>query len=248
MSREHEKEILRAGVEQSGITLSEKQADQFLDYYDLLIDWNKKINLTAITDFEQVVFKHFADSTSLLSVIEIPDQSSLIDVGTGAGFPGIPLKIVRPDLKITLCDSLNKRVGFLNEVISSLNLNAENNSVQAIHARAEELARDSSYRSCYDYAVSRAVSNISVISEYCVPFLKVNGMFAAYKSSGLSAEVQEFGKGLEKLNAELLEVKEFQMRGAGEIADRAFALIRKTGETPDQYPRRSGIPEKRPLK
>ena len=248
MSREHEKYILRAGVEQSGITLTEKQADQFLDYYDLLVEWNKKINLTAITDFEQVVFKHFADSTSLLSVLNLPHQSSLIDVGTGAGFPGIPLKIARPDLHITLCDSLNKRVGFLNEVIKSLKLDSEGGSIQAIHARAEELARDLSYRGSFDYAVSRAVSNISVISEYCVPFLKVDGIFAAYKSTGLSAEMQEFGGGLDKLNAALLDIKEFQMKGAGETADRAFALVRKTDVTPEQYPRRSGIPEKRPLK
>ena len=248
MNQINQKEILYEGIKQTGIILSEYQAEQFLKYYELLIEWNQKINLTAITEFEQVVVKHFADSVSLLSAIEIPVHASMIDVGTGAGFPGIPLKIVRPDLNITLLDSLNKRVGFLNEIISSIHLEDTEGDIQAIHGRAEELSRSSLYRGQYDFAVSRAVSNISVISEYCIPFLKVNGIFAAYKSGGFAEEKLLYENGIKKLNAEIDFTKEFQITGANETADRTFVIIRKTDLTPDQYPRRSGIPEKRPLK
>lgn len=247
MNFENQKEVLLAGMRQTGIVLSDDQILKFLDYYAMLMDWNQKMNLTAITDYEEVVMKHFVDSTSLLSVIKIPAQSSLIDVGTGAGFPGIPLKIVRPDLNVVLLDSLNKRVSFLNEVISSLKLDTEND-ITAIHGRAEDISREKLYRESFDFAVSRAVSNISVISEYCVPFLKVNGLFAAYKSSGITEELQQYGFGLEKLCAVIEKVETFEITGEKERAERSFVLIRKTGKTPDQYPRRSGIPEKRPLK
>lgn len=179
------------------IYLEQKQIDQFLEFYELLIKWNSFMNLTSITEFSEVIKKHYVDSISLVKAI--PDltekQYSLIDVGTGAGFPGIPLKIVFPELKITLLDSLNKRVQFLNEVICLLNLN----QIDAIHGRAEDFAKPGRLRESYDICVSRAVANLSVLAEYCIPFVKKNGYFVAYKSEKILEEYESAKKALDIL-------------------------------------------------
>ena len=223
--------------------LDKEKMEQFLQYYDLLLEWNQKINLTAITEFRQVVIRHFVDSLSICRLISPESGQKMIDVGTGAGFPGIPIKIMFPSLNITLLDSLGKRVTFLQAVIEKLNLK----KIEAIHGRAEELARMDDYRGEYDYAVSRAVSNISTIAEYCVPFLKKNGCFIAYKSMELEKELSNHQGSLQKLGAELVQVDKFKIEDDDNSMERAFAVIKKIDETPEKYPRRSGIPEKRPL-
>lgn len=172
------------------ITLSEQQKRQFLTFYEMLVEKNKVMNLTAITEFEEVIEKHFLDSVSLGAVMDLSEKISVLDLGTGAGFPGIPLKIVFPNLKITLADSLNKRIGFLNEVIEELQLEG----ITAIHARAEELARNEDYREQFDLCVSRAVANLSTLSEYCLPFVSLSGKFVSYKSGDIMEEVEEAKK------------------------------------------------------
>ena len=174
------KEKITSAVGELGINLSDTQVDQFYDYYEILIQWNKVMNLTGITELSDVVYKHFTDSLSLVKVVEGlgEEERSLIDVGTGAGFPGIPLKIVFPKLSVVLLDSLNKRIKFLQEVIEQLNLK----EIRAVHGRAEDFGQQKDYREKFDYCVSRAVANTSTLVEYCIPFVKVGGAFIAYKS------------------------------------------------------------------
>ena len=174
-------------LEEFDIVLSSFQVDQFLTYYELLIEKNKVMNLTAITDFEEVLKKHFIDSLSLVKVCDLKDDISLLDVGTGAGFPGIPLKIAFPALKVTLLDSLNKRVNFLQEVIESLELD----DIEALHGRAEDFAKPNLMREQFDFCVSRAVANLSTLSEYCLPYVKIGGEFISYKSGEITEEMKE---------------------------------------------------------
>lgn len=234
---------LKEEVKQMGIELTDHQIDQFYNYYELLIHWNSMVNLTAITQMEEVVTKHFVDSLSLKKIIVDIDQSSrkLIDVGTGAGFPGIPLKIVFPELEVTLLDSLNKRVKFLNEVIENLQLEG----ITAIHGRAEDLGRDNVSRETYDLCVSRAVANLATLSEYCMPFVKTGGYFVPYKSGKLEEELG-IGKGaVKKLSGEIEEILTFSLPNADE---RCLVKIRKTGPMSKKYPRKAGMPSKEPLK
>ena len=224
------------------IELSEKQAEQFEQYYEMLIAKNEVMNLTAITEFEEVVQKHFIDSVMIKEVREPGDNEKWIDVGTGAGFPGIPLKIVYPQLQVTLLDSLNKRVKFLQEVISTLGLT----KIEVIHGRAEDYAKNVDYREKFDLCVSRAVANLSTLSEYCLPYVRVNGFFISYKSGEIEEELKESEYAIQTLGGELEDVVKFQLPET-EI-HRSFVKIRKKRNTAKKYPRKAGLPSKEPIK
>ena len=229
------------GLESLGIVLSEKQIAQFLTFYELLVEWNSFMNLTAITEFEEVVQKHFLDSLALIKACDLKDQT-LIDVGTGAGFPGIPLKIAFPELKVTLLDSLNKRINFLNTVIETLGLK----KVETIHGRAEDFAKNKDYREKYDLCVSRAVSNLTTLSEYCLPFVKVNGSFISYKSEKLTEELKEADNAISILGGQVGDQVELTLPDSDIY--RNLLIINKVKNTPGKYPRKAGLPSKEPLK
>lgn len=229
----------RNSMNSIGIELTDSQLNAFETYYDMLIDRNKVMNLTAITEFDEVMDKHFLDSVYLFRSIKLEADYKLIDIGTGAGFPGIPLKIVFPELKITLLDSLNKRVGFLNDVIEELNLN----DIEAIHGRAEDIARDKAYRASYDIAVSRAVANLSTLSEYCLPFVKIGGKFVSYKSGDCADEVDNAKAAIHLLGGKINKIDEFSYSNNS----RSFIVIDKVMNTSNKYPRKAGLPSKKPL-
>lgn len=229
----------RNSMNSIGIELTDSQLNAFETYYDMLIDRNKVMNLTAITEFDEVMDKHFLDSVYLFRSIKLEANYKLIDIGTGAGFPGIPLKIVFPELKITLLDSLNKRVGFLNDVIDELNLN----DIEAIHGRAEDIARDKAYRASYDIAVSRAVANLSTLSEYCLPFVKIGGKFVSYKSGDCADEVDNAKAAIHLLGGKINKIDEFSYSNNS----RSFIVIDKVMNTSNKYPRKAGLPSKKPL-
>lgn len=223
------------------ISLNDIQLQQFIDYYELLMEWNQVMNLTAITDYEEVVVKHFMDSLSLAAFCDIINMKSCIDVGTGAGFPGIPLKILFPDKKLTLLDSLNKRVKFLNHIISELKLD----NVTAIHGRAEDVARMAIHREKYDLCVSRAVAHLNVLSEYCIPFVKPDGYFISYKSDKGIEEAEQSKNAIIKLGGLLERTECFCLPDTD--MKRVFVLIKKVKRTNEKYPRKSGLPSKEPL-
>lgn len=226
--------------EQAGFTFSDLQKRQFYTFYNMLIDKNKVMNLTGITEFTEVVEKHFLDSIYLNHVTDLDQPVKIIDLGTGAGFPGIPLKIAFPEIEITLVDSLNKRIHFIEEVIEELGLI----SIYAVHARAEELARNSEYREKFDLCVSRAVANLSTLEEYCLPFVHIGGKFISYKSGEIEEEVQESKKACFLLGGKLKEVYKFDL----EESKRSFVVVEKVKTTPKTYPRKAGTPSKMPLK
>lgn len=229
----------RNSMNSIGIELTDSQLNAFETYYDMLIDRNKVMNLTAITEFDEVMDKHFLDSVYLFRSIKLEADYKLIDIGTGAGFPGIPLKIVFPELKITLLDSLNKRVGFLNDLIEELNLN----DIEAIHGRAEDIARNKAYRASYDIAVSRAVANLSTLSEYCLPFVKIGGKFVSYKSGDCADEVDNAKAAIHLLGGKINKIDEFSYSNNS----RSFIVIDKVMNTSSKYPRKAGLPSKKPL-
>lgn len=226
------------------ISLSERQLNQFYLYYELLIKWNEVMNLTAITEMNQVVTKHFIDSLSLIKIVDNLASTgfSIIDIGTGAGFPGIPLKIAFPNIKITLLDSLNKRVRFLDEVIGKLNLE----DIETVHGRAEDLGRDKKYRESFDLCVSRAVANLSTLIEYCLPFVKKDGLFISYKSGKIEEELSQAKTALKILGGEIMNTITFQLPRAD--GERCLIKIKKVRNTPNKYPRKSGLPGKEPLR
>lgn len=228
---------------QIGVTLSEKQMEQFFQYYEMLIQWNEVMNLTAITEMDQVVTKHFVDSMSLVKAVsELGSKEiRIMDLGTGAGFPGIPLKIAFPHLKITLLDSLNKRINFLNEVIEVLGLQ----NVETCHGRAEDFGHRKEYREQYDLCASRAVANLSTLTEYCLPFVKVGGQFVSYKSGNVDNELKESSKAIKILGGEAGKVCSFVLPGT-DFA-RTLVPIKKIKMTGNKYPRKAGTPSKEPL-
>lgn len=234
--------VLTKKVKELSIVLNDKQIQQFEQYYNILVEWNKVMNLTAITEYEEVIEKHFLDSLTIVDAINMEKIETLIDVGTGAGFPGIPLKIAFPHLKVTLLDSLNKRIKFLNEVIDLLDLD----DIKAIHGRAEDYAKQAEYREQYDICVSRAVANLATLSEYCLPYVKVDGLFVPYKSGEIDEELKSSEKAVSILGGKVEEVVKFQLPGTN--IGRSFVKIHKIKETKKKYPRKAGMPMKEPLK
>ena len=222
-----------------GIELSDEQLEQFLTYYEMLIEKNKVMNLTAITDFDEVLEKHFEDSLSLIQAVDLEKSQAVMDLGTGAGFPGIPLKIAFPNLQITLADSLNKRILFLDDVIRELGLTG----IDTVHGRGEDLAKNSDYREKFDLCVSRAVANLSTLSEYCLPFVKIGGKFISYKAGECDEEVAASKSSIFLLGGKISDIKKFELGESG----RAFVIIDKVSGTPKKYPRKAGTPSKDPL-
>lgn len=228
-------------IEALGLSISEYQLDQFMRYYDLLTEWNSFMNLTAITEFDEVCKKHFVDSVSLCKAFDLSKEQTLIDVGTGAGFPGIPLKIMFPTLKITLLDSLGKRIKFLNEVISVLGLK----NVEAIHGRAEDYAKPALLREKFDFCVSRAVANLATLSEYCLPFVKRDGYFVSYKSDRIMEEKSAAEHAIFVLGGVIDREVDFNLPDSDIY--RNLCIIRKQKNTPSKYPRKAGTPSKEPI-
>lgn len=224
-----------------GICLTDRQTEQFLKYYEMLAEWNGFMNLTAITEYEEVMKKHFVDSVSLIKAFDVTKPVSIIDVGTGAGFPGLVLKIAFPNLEITLLDSLNKRIHFLNEVIERLALK----EIKTIHGRAEDFAKPGKLREKYDLCVSRAVANLSTLSEYCLPFVKKGGFFISYKSEKISEEVKAAQGAISLLGGEVKEQVEFYLPNSDIY--RNLLVIEKIKACPAKYPRKAGLPAKEPL-
>lgn len=229
------------GLESLDIACSKEQINQFLKFYEMLIEKNKVMNLTAITEFEDVIEKHFLDSLSLVKCMDLTQSLRVLDLGTGAGFPGIPLKIAFPELEIVLMDSLNKRVVFLKEVIEELGFSG----ISAVHGRAEEMAGKREYREQFDLCVSRAVANLSSLSEYCIPFVKVGGSFVSYKSGKVEEEVSQAEKAISVLGGAMVKVEKFTLTGTE--ASRSLIKIRKKKKTPKGYPRKAGTPSKSPI-
>lgn len=224
-----------------GIALSEKQIEQFLAYYEMLVEWNQVMNLTAITEYDEVMKKHFVDSVSLIKAFDVTKSVSVIDVGTGAGFPGLALKIAYPNLEVTLLDSLNKRIQFLNAVIEKLGLTG----ITTVHGRAEDFAKAGKLREKFDLCVSRAVANLSTLTEYCLPFVKVGGQFISYKSEKITEEFLLAEKAIKILGGETKNQVAFSLPDS-DIYRNLF-IIEKVKETPKKYPRKAGLPGKEPL-
>ena len=223
------------------MNLTDEQSEKFEKYYDLLIDWNKKINLTSITERGEVWVKHFEDSLSIARIIDMYSIDSVIDVGTGAGFPGIPLKLVYPHIKLTLLDSLDKRIRFLEEVIEELSLD----NVLTVHGRAEDFGRDPLYREKYDLCVSRAVASLPVLSELCIPFVRTGGSFIAYKSERAMEELDDSNKAISLMGGMIGSTERFSL--TGNDYNRTLIKIDKVEHTSDKYPRRAGVPNKKPI-
>lgn len=231
---------------QLNITLAENQLNQLKEYYNVLVEQNQYMNLTAITEYEDVLLKHYVDCLAVYVVPEFVKLAAagakMIDVGTGAGFPGVPLKIAFPELKVDLLDSLNKRIQFLNQVIDILGLS----DINAYHGRAEDFAKLSNYREQYDLCVSRAVANLTTLSEYCLPFIKKGGYFIALKSGEIQEELNSSKKAINILGGSMIKVQHFVLPESD--IERSFVVIKKVQETPKKYPRKAGLPSKEPIK
>ena len=239
--RNYDTTAFEQGLEKLGISLDQKQIEQFLQYYEILVEWNKVMNLTGITEFEEVIVKHFLDSLAIVKVCDMNKVSTIIDVGTGAGFPGVPLKIAFPHLEVVLLDSLRKRITFLEDVVQQLGLV----DITMMHGRAEEFARKSEYREQFDLSVSRAVANLSTLGEYCLPFVKVGGEFISYKSGKIAEEVEQAQKAIEVLGGENISSEVFNLLDTD--MERSFVRIKKQDKTPSRYPRKAGQPSEEPI-
>ena len=226
--------------ENINLEISLEDANKFYKYMKLLLEWNEKINLTAITEENEVIIKHFIDSLTIYKYLN--EAKSIIDVGTGAGFPGIPIKILNKEIDITLMDSLNKRINFLNEVVKNLNLER----ISCIHSRAEELGRDKKFREKYDVAVSRAVANMSTLVEYLLPFVKVGGMCICMKGSSIDEELKEAEKAIKMIGGKVEKVEKIVLPNSD--YERNIVIIRKINNTNSKFPRKAGIPKKEPIK
>lgn len=236
------RELLISGAKNYGIDLDDEKVEKFFKYMNLLKSWNEKINLTAITEDEEIIKKHFLDSISIVKTNLIKDNVSIIDVGTGAGFPGIPIKIVMPNVKVLLLDSLQKRVNFLNEVIFELKLEG----IEAVHSRAEDAARIEKYREKFDIATARAVAHMSILSEYCMPFVKVNGYFIAMKGPSIDEEINESKNAIGTLGGKLKNIIETTIPEYD--ANHKLIVVEKIKETDKKYPRKPSQIEKKPIK
>ena len=235
------RDFLMDKLKETGFELSQSEqlTERFDRYAEMLVDWNEKINLTAITAPDEIVIKHFVDSLLLLKAYDVPKGASMIDVGTGAGFPSVPVAMVRDDIQLTLMDSLNKRINFLKELSEALGVNAE-----CVHARAEEFGNKPEYREQYDVACARAVAHLRELSEYCLPFVKVGGAFVALKSVGLEQELEEAKAAIDILGGKVERISRFTLPDG---AERAIAVIRKIRPTPKKFPRPYGKIKKNPL-
>ena len=233
--------ILEEGCRELGITLDEIQKKQFTEFYEYLVEKNKVMNLTGITEFQEVQVQHFLDSLACVKAVAMSRIKRIMDIGTGAGFPGVPLKIAFPHLEACLLDSLKKRVNFLEETFQMLKLE----NITAIHGRAEEYAKNKQYRETYDLCVSRAVSNLATLSEYCLPYVKTGGYFISYKSGTVQEEVAQAQKAVKLLGGKIQDVEYFQLPDS-EI-QRSLVVIEKIKATPGRYPRKAGTPLKEPL-
>ena len=239
MEKQEFDQKIKTYADEIEIVLNEQQIHQFYQYMELLLEWNEKINLTAITNPEEIIVKHFIDSLTIAKYVK--ENARLIDVGTGAGFPGIPLKIIREDIEITLLDSLNKRVNFLNEVIHELKLS----KIQAVHSRVEDFAKDKKNRESFDYATSRAVANLSTLSEYLIPLVKIGGNAISMKGSEVDEEMKQSQKAISLLGGKIETIETFQLPQSD--INRNIIIIHKTQNTPNKYPRKAGMPSKEPI-
>ena len=235
-------EILRQGIEDFGIEASDKMLADFQKYKEILVEWNQKMNLTGIEDEKEVFIKHFLDSVSAVTKGYIKNGMSLIDVGTGAGFPGMPLRICLPELKVTLLDSLNKRINFLQEVANQLDID----DIEFIHGRAEDFGKDENYRECFDIATARAVAGLPALMEFCVPFVKVGGYFVCLKGPNANLELEESKKAMEALGLEYIEKIDIKLPEID--LDHNILVFKKVKNTPSKYPRKAGKPSKNPIK
>lgn len=234
-------DFLRDSLEKIGYTPSDAQCEQLNSFHKLLCEWNEFMNLTGITEYNEVVIKHFVDSLAVNCVYSFKNTDKVVDIGTGAGFPGLPLKIMYPDVQFTLLDSLNKRIKFLDEVINTDGLN----KIETLHGRAEDYAKNKEYREQYDVCVSRAVANLATLSEYCLPYVKVGGVFIAYKAGQIDEELKASERAVKLLGGEIVDVHKFTLPDTD--IDRTFVVIKKTAATSRKYPRKAGLPSKEPL-
>jgi 16S rRNA (guanine527-N7)-methyltransferase len=235
-------DILKQASDNENLDFNEDKYDKFIKYKELIKEWNEKVNLTAITEDSEIIKKHFIDSIKVFKFQELKNAKKVIDIGTGGGFPGIPMKIINPSSKVVLLDSLNKRINFLNEVIKELKLN----DIETIHGRAEDFAQENRYRERFDVAVSRAVANLTVLTEFCLPYVKVGGCFVALKGPAIEEEMKEAKNAIKILGGDVEEILKVDIEGSD--LNHNLVIIRKLKETPKKYPRKAGMVTKNPLK